>query len=200
MFKWYKRQQKAVKIAIAGAAAFWIIFGITEGVIGYELNHGPAMHRWYPPAQTKYPPAQTTTQAGRDNSSVVSAPTPPPAPAPTPEPAPATYKAACQTIGFRVLDKNPSAYEGQKYKVQGQVVQILESAGETVIRLNVDKDEYGLWDDTIYVSYDDTTPALEKSIINIYGEVTGPYSYTSQAGWDITLPMVKAKYIEVVQQ
>ena len=51
MTRWFRRQQSAVKFAIAIAGAFWIIAGIALGVVGYELNRGPVMHRWYPSPQ-----------------------------------------------------------------------------------------------------------------------------------------------------
>ncbi|MDZ4170848.1 MAG: hypothetical protein U1C19_01685 [Methanobacteriaceae archaeon] len=31
-----------------------------------------------------------------------------------------------------------------------------------------------------------TTPAVEDDMITIYGEVTGSYTYESQAGWTVT--------------
>jgi hypothetical protein len=113
---------------------------------------------------------------------------------------PEAYKAQCQQIDFKELDKNPTAYKGQKYFTAGQVIQIMESAGSTDIRMNVTQGSYGYWSDTIYVTYTGTTPAVEDSIIYVYGEITGPYTYTSTAGYKITLPNVKAKYIDVVKQ
>ncbi|MGQ9474676.1 MAG: HIRAN domain-containing protein [Actinomycetota bacterium] len=111
----------------------------------------------------------------------------------------AAYKAQCQPIEFRVLNKNPDAYKGQKYFTMGEVVQIMEGLGGTDIRLNVTKDQWGFWDDTIYVTYSGTVPAYEKSIIKVWGEVKGSYTYTSVAGWKITLPLVQARFIEVVK-
>lgn len=111
----------------------------------------------------------------------------------------ATYKAQCRPIEFRMLEKNPDAYKGQKYFATGQVVQIMEGLGTTDIRMNVTRDQWGLWDDTIYVTYAGTVPAYEESIIRVWGEIKGSYTYTSVAGWTITLPWVEAKYIEVVQ-
>ena len=73
MIKWFRRQQRAVKFAIAGAGAFWIIAGIALGVVGYELTRGPAMHRWYPPARASsdsqtIPPTPVTTSAPEQNN------------------------------------------------------------------------------------------------------------------------------------
>ncbi len=113
---------------------------------------------------------------------------------------PAQYKAQCQPVEFRVLEKNPDALKGRKYYATGEVVQIMEGALQTDIRLNVTRNSCGFWEDTIYVVYEGNVPAYEDSIIKVWGEIGGSYSYTSTAGWHITLPLVKAKYIEVVQQ
>jgi len=104
------------------------------------------------------------------------------------------YKASCKTISFKELNKNPDGHAGERVKLSGRVIQIMEGYG-TDIRMDVN-DNYG---DTVYVTYDGTTTALEDSWITIYGEVYGSYTYESQAGWQITLPLIKAKYVEVGQ-
>lgn len=38
---------------------------------------------------------------------------------------------------------------------------------------------------------------VEDEIMTIYAEVTGSYTYESQAGWVTTLPKISAKYITV---
>ncbi len=114
---------------------------------------------------------------------------------------PAEYKAQCQPVEFRVLEKNPDALKGQKYYAMGEVVQIMEGSLQTDIRMDVTRDKWGYWSDTIYVTYGGMVPdAYEESIIEVWGEIQGSYTYTSTAGWKITLPLVKAKYIEVVKK
>ncbi|BDZ67380.1 zinc ribbon domain-containing protein [Methanobacterium ferruginis] len=103
------------------------------------------------------------------------------------------YKASCKSLSFKELEKNPDGHAGERVKFTGTVVQIMESGGATDIRMDVN-DEFG---DTIYVSYDKTTSALEDSTITVYGEVIGDYTYTSQANYRITLPWIEAKYIDV---
>ena len=117
----------------------------------------------------------------------------------TPEPAQpveseSQYKASCKTISFKELDKNPDAHAGERVKLSGRVIQIMEGYG-TDIRMDVN-DNFG---DTVYVTYDGTTSALEDSYITVYGEVYGKYTYQSQAGWEITLPLIQAKYVELVE-
>ncbi|GAB4313126.1 MAG: hypothetical protein Kow0019_12390 [Methanobacteriaceae archaeon] len=102
------------------------------------------------------------------------------------------YKASCKAISFKELNKNPDAHAGERVKLSGRVIQIMEGYG-TDIRMDVN-DNFG---DTVYVTYDGTTTALEDSYITVYGEVYGRYTYESQAGWKITLPLIQAKYVEV---
>ncbi|MDI9624104.1 MAG: hypothetical protein QFX38_04395 [Methanothermobacter sp.] len=103
------------------------------------------------------------------------------------------YKASCKSISFDELNKNPDKYAGQRIVYSVRVVQIMETDGTTEIRMDVN-DVFG---DTIYVVYNGTTSAVEDSIITVYGEVYGSYTYESIAGWQITLPRIDAKYIEV---
>ncbi len=110
-----------------------------------------------------------------------------------PEESESDYKASCESLSFKELNKNPEAYIGKRVKLSGTVVQIMESYGYTDIRMDVN-DNFG---DTVYVTYDGSTSALEDSSITIYGEVAGSYTYESQAGWMITLPQIDAMYITV---
>ena len=111
----------------------------------------------------------------------------------------AQYKASCQNISFGDLDKDPDKYQGQHVQFTGEIVQIMESNGKTVMRLAVTKDSYGYsFTDIIYVVYDNATPFVENNIVTVYGDVYGSYSYTSEIGAQISLPRINARYIEKV--
>lgn len=112
----------------------------------------------------------------------------------------ATYKAQCQNIDFKTLEKNPDSYKGTKYYTMGHVAQIQEAGGKSSLRVDVTDSGYGLWTDTIWVEFPGKTPAVEDSIVNVWGDIFGSYTYQSQAGWDITLPAIQARYLEVVTQ
>ncbi|MHB1325773.1 MAG: Ig-like domain-containing protein [Thermoleophilia bacterium] len=111
-----------------------------------------------------------------------------------------TYKAQCQNIDFKILNKNPDSYKGTKYYTMGHVAQIQESGGNSMLRVDVTDSGYGFWTDTIWVEFPGKTPAVQDSIVNVWGDVYGSYTYKSQAGWDIALPAVQARYVEVVTQ
>lgn len=54
------------------------------------------------------------------------------------------------------------------------------------------------WDfnNVILAAYEGRTAIVEENVVTIYGEVVGDYTYKSQAGWDITVPLVKVAYFK----
>lgn len=110
------------------------------------------------------------------------------------------YKASCPPgPPYPNINKNPDSYAGTRCQYKGEAIQVMESSGKTDIRMDITPMSYGYWKDTIYVNYNGTTPTVEGNIIIVYGEVKGSYTYTSVAGYEITLPLIEAKYIDVVQ-
>lgn len=109
----------------------------------------------------------------------------------------AAKRASATTIEFAQLKKNPDKYEGEYVKYKGEIVQILEEGNFTVIRLAVTPTSYGYdFNDIIWVEYIGTTEFVDEDIVTVYGTITGEYSYTSTAGWEITLPAMLADSIE----
>lgn len=192
MITWFKRQGKPAKIAIIGAVIFWALVGIGAQRNSVEKANEESRAN-NSQSVTSEPTAKPETKT---TAPVKTTPAPPPV---DPAAEAAAYRAECKNIEFRALNKNPDSYMGQKYSVQGQVIQILESGNSTDIRLNVTPAEYGdYWTDTIYITYAGKTDALDKSIINVYGTVAGKYTYESQANYNISLPLIKAEYIDIV--
>ncbi|WP_462406675.1 Slp family lipoprotein [Gracilibacillus sp. Marseille-QA3620] len=109
----------------------------------------------------------------------------------------AEKKANAKPIEYAQLKKNPDRYEGEYVKYYGQIVQIIEDDDYTNIRLAVTKDEFGYnYDDIIFVEYDGLTDFVEDDEVTVYGTISGEYSYTSQAGWEISVPGLLADEIE----
>jgi hypothetical protein len=112
---------------------------------------------------------------------------------------PEAYRAVSPPLlAYAELNKNPEGYAGTRCKFKGQVAQAMVEGDETMLRVNVTDTGYGIWDDTVYVTIKGTTPAVENSIVMVYGTITGSKTYESQAGWNITIPAVEAKYVDVV--
>jgi hypothetical protein len=98
---------------------------------------------------------------------------------------------------YKELSKDPDKFKGVYAKYTGQIAQIQEGQnGSGIIRLNITKNEYGSWNDTIYVSYSQSNDAVQDDIITVYGIITGIVTYTSQANYNITLPGLDAMAIE----
>lgn len=116
------------------------------------------------------------------------------------------YKNNCKTLSFKDLSRNPDKHKGEKLKYTGKVIQVQEDEhwlddNTTVdLRINVTKDEYGLWNDTIFATVElpkNADRILEDDIITIWGECDGKYSYTSVLGSDVTLPKINIEYYSV---
>ena len=115
------------------------------------------------------------------------------------------YKSSCEQLNFSKVVRNPDKYKGKLYKFVGEVIQCEETSAFLsddkilTLRINVTKDEYGFWDDTVYVTYTLTAGKdriLEDDIVTVYGECDGAETYTSVLGNSVTLPAFNAEYIE----
>ncbi len=113
------------------------------------------------------------------------------------------YKSTCETISFKDLARNPDSYIGKTFAFTGKVIQVLEpeQGEEVTLRINVTKDKYGYWDDTIIAAVDIPKGAdriLEDDIITIYGDCAGLYTYESVFGQNISLPAILIRYYNLV--
>jgi len=110
------------------------------------------------------------------------------------------YINSCKTVAYKDIARTPDTYKGQNVKFKGEVIQVMEGVLSNTYRINVTKGDYGLWDDTVLVTY--TLPSgapriLEDDIVTFYGACTGTTSYESVMGGQITIPSVTAKYIDI---
>jgi hypothetical protein len=105
------------------------------------------------------------------------------------------FIASARNISYPQLLAHPTRYEGSKVVYRGQIFQVQEDGGSTVILLSVTDDGYGYWSDHIWVDYHGTINGAEGDILTVYGTTTGTQDYDTQAGGNTTVPSVKAKYI-----
>lgn len=110
------------------------------------------------------------------------------------------YKASCvQMPPYAELSRNPNTYINQNITCTGQVIQVQEDGNTITLRVNVNKNEYGTWEDTCYVEYvkktENESRILENDIITLYGEFKGIKNYTAVLGNQISVPLIKANYI-----
>lgn len=110
------------------------------------------------------------------------------------------YKDSCKKITFEELARNPEKVKGTKVRLTGEVVQVSENNISIGMRVNITENEYGWYEDTVYIIYypeDGEDKILEDDIITIYGTAEGEYSYTSVMGAYITIPKILAEYVEI---
>ena len=83
-------------------------------------------------------------------------------------------------------------------KFTGQIMQIQEELGwgGNMMLLSVTDEGYGIYDDNVWVDYDESIDSAEEDIITVYGEITGSKSYETQIGGETYVPKMRAKYIE----
>ena len=94
------------------------------------------------------------------------------------------------------MEKNADDYAGKRVKYTGQIFQIQEDLGSTVILMSVTNEGYDFWDDNVWVDYDGEIESAKDDIITIYGTVTGSKSYETQIGGETYVPQIRAKYVE----
>lgn len=112
----------------------------------------------------------------------------------------ADYKENCIIYNYEEIYRYAEKYEGKKAKFTGEIIQISSYGYYQILRVNVTKDEYGYYDDTIYVSYypmENATRLMEDDIVTVYGILDGLETYTSVTGKQVTIPKILSTYIEL---
>jgi hypothetical protein len=115
-------------------------------------------------------------------------------------------KAAAKKPSYKDFFRNNEAYETKNVYLRGEVIQALydEPWGgydctsmsptldgtATVLRVNVTRDSYGFYSDTVYVEYLGTKRILEDDVIAFVGYANGLKTYDSILGGSITIPSV----------
>lgn len=105
------------------------------------------------------------------------------------------YKADCKALKYEEIARPKDCLKGEKVTFTGKIIQ----ATSGTYRMNVTKGQYGLYDDTILFTVDESTlneNILEDDIVTIWGESEGPYTYKAVLGNEITVPKIKVAYIE----
>ncbi|UHA74491.1 hypothetical protein [Paenibacillus sp. 481] len=112
------------------------------------------------------------------------------------------FNASSVTIPYKELARNPDEHDGAQVRYTGEVIQVMETEQVTEYRINVTKDSYNIYDDTIYVFYargENESRILEGDIVTFWGYSKGLVSYESTLGGTITIPQVEAVAIKIKQ-
>ncbi|HHX12403.1 MAG TPA: hypothetical protein GX731_06235, partial [Clostridiales bacterium] len=80
-----------------------------------------------------------------------------------------TYIDSAEEFGYKDIAREPDKYEGKIAKFTGEVTQVVEATiGDPAYRISVNENEYGLWEDVIFVTYkvkDGDVRILEDDIV-----------------------------------
>lgn len=104
------------------------------------------------------------------------------------------YKKACRAITYEEIARDKNALDGEKVNFTGEVVQV----SDKIYRVDITKTDYG-YTDTIAFDIDKDKldkNILEGDIVTVWGESKGFYTYTSILNQEITLPLIRAIYIQ----
>lgn len=112
----------------------------------------------------------------------------------------ADYKLNCANYTYNEISRNPENYRGKYAHFKGKIIQSMESGDTYTFRINITKTKYS-WTDTILVTYTkkEATESrlLEDDIVNIYGMLSGTYTYETVMGNEMTIPLLLAEYVEL---
>ena len=115
---------------------------------------------------------------------------------------PEQYKAECIDVSYDNLARKPDEYEGQMVKFRGKIMQVVKDSDSSTSEylISVTEGDYGLWDDNVFVKLSPDNKDgkfLEDDIVTFYGKSAGEYKYTSILGQSISIPCVKAPYMDI---
>ena len=106
-----------------------------------------------------------------------------------------------QSLDYKAISRDPGAYEGNLYKFDGKILQVMEEAqgdGTTFVTLRVATK--GGYDDVVLVGYTRSAGearVLEDDRVTIHGTSHGLYTYETVMGAEMTLPLIMADTISV---
>lgn len=113
------------------------------------------------------------------------------------------YVSMCEAYSYDDIARNPTQYTDKYAVFSGKVAQVQENGNFVVLRINVTRNQSGLYDDAVYVEYrrkSETEPRiLEDDIVNAYGVLCGIKTYKSVLGSAVSIPYMKAEYVEAAQ-
>lgn len=120
----------------------------------------------------------------------------------TPEMDEAEYKAACTSVSYDNLARDPDGWSGTYVKITGRIFQVVQSGNNCVLMVDMDSsDPYAFEMNHVYVTYSKKSSSdnfLEDDHVTIYGKAMGTQTYTTVLGAQRTIPKVYAGYIDLM--
>ena len=106
----------------------------------------------------------------------------------------------CQRYSYKEIFRNSENYIGKYAVFTGEVIQVMDYNEFYDVRINVTKNEYGYYEDTIYAIIPKNYfqgRILEDDIVTIHGRLSELMTYKSIFGADITIPSMYVRYTEL---
>lgn len=120
----------------------------------------------------------------------------------TPEMNEAEYKAACTSVSYDNLARDPDGWRGTYVKISGEVFQVIQNGNNYILMVDMDSsDPYSFESNHVYVTYTKKSSSdnfLEDDHVTIYGKAMGTQTYTTVLGAQRTIPKVYAGYIDLM--
>jgi hypothetical protein len=99
-----------------------------------------------------------------------------------------TFESQANALDYKQVIKDPNSFTGQTAEFKGKILQIQEQSGQGAMLLSVTNLGYGVYTNNVYITYSGHTDAVEGDIVTVYGQMSGSYTYTSQANYQLTVP------------
>lgn len=113
------------------------------------------------------------------------------------------YKKSCKNYNYKDVLRTPNDYINKQAYWFGEIFQVVEkSENYSVFMVSVNCKKYYYIDgyscsDTIYVVYRGSESFIEDDMIKMWGTMNGNITYETIKGYDLTIPMFYAEYIEL---
>jgi hypothetical protein len=114
---------------------------------------------------------------------------------------PGFYRRQAATIPYNQLIKDPASLAGRIVTYRGQVFQYDSNTTTSHMIISVTDDGYGFWSDNVWLDVDPaaTQNVFRNSIIQVWGTVVGPYTYTTTQNGQLTIPEIDVKYVQLIR-
>ena len=111
----------------------------------------------------------------------------------------AEYIAACKSVSYAMISRDPARYEGKQLTFSGTVTELV--AGSTVVfhieEVNLDAAPGStVWYAAYTLPEEDPSFLHEGDEVTVYGECTGAETYLAQPGESVTIPALRVMYCE----
>ena len=112
----------------------------------------------------------------------------------------AGYKKSAAAIPYNQLVKDPVSLAGRVVTYEAQVFQYDSATTTSHFIASVTDEGYGFWTDHIWTDVDASAAqnVCNNTVIQLWGDVVGPYTYMTTTNGSATIPEINIKYISVV--